>query len=134
MNRKGATVVLLVCLLFVAAIPLFAQQDTQPPTLTALSFTPAQVDTTSTTATVNLNAQVTDDLSGVSFVQGVFTSPSGQHYAYAYFYLTSGTNLNGTYTGTATIPAFTEPGAWTLDWVIVQDNVGNHPTLPTCRL
>jgi hypothetical protein len=132
--RKGATVLFLVCLILVAALPLLAQQDTTPPVLTAFSFSPAQVDTTSTSATVNLTAQITDDLSGVDLAEMFFVSPSGQHDALGYFFLTSGTNLNGSYSATATIPAFSEPGTWTVSYMYVQDNVGNYQYYYTADL
>jgi hypothetical protein len=124
-RRSGATVLFLVCLVLVAVLPLLAQQDNTPPTLTGFTFSPTQVDTTSTSANVNLTAQFTDDLSGVSYAAVYFYSPSGQHTAGAGLYLSSGTNLNGTYSGTVTIPAFTEPGAWTVNYLYVVDNVGN---------
>ena len=131
--RKGATAAFLVCLILAAVLPLVAQQDTTPPTLTGFSFSPTQVDTTSTSATVNLTAQITDDLSGVQLGYVYFYSPSGQHIAFRGLYLSSGTNLNGTYNGTATIPAFTEPGTWTVYYVYVQDKVGNSPLLLSRR-
>jgi hypothetical protein len=124
-RRNGATVLFLVCVVLVLALPLSAQQDTTPPALTSFSFSPTQVDTTSTPATLNVTAQITDDLSGVAGALVQFVSPSGQHYASAWFGLSSGTNLNGTYSGTVTIPAFTEPGAWTVNDLYVVDNVGN---------
>src|SRR5579863_3716080 len=131
--RKGATALFVGCLILFAALPLLAQQDTQPPVLTALSFTPTQVDTTSTSASVSVTAQLTDDLSGVTYGYLVFYSPSGQHSVGAYLNLTSGTNLNGTYTGTAVFPAYTEPGTWTA-LVTAYDNAGNELYDSTAQL
>ncbi len=42
--------------------------------------------------------------------------------------LSSGTNLNGTWTATVTVPQFVEAGTWNLSRVIVIDNAGNSKT------
>ena len=118
---------------FPTTLTVTSQEDSAAPILTGFSFSPTQVDTTSTSATVNLTAQITDDLSGVQLGYLYFISPSGQHLLPANFYLSSGTNLDGTYNGTATIPAFSEPGTWTVYNVYVQDNVGNSPLLLSRR-
>jgi len=44
--------------------------DTTPPTLVSLIFSPASVDVTSADATVQLTVHVTDDLSGIDFNYG----------------------------------------------------------------
>src|SRR5260370_1047373 len=120
MSRKGIAVLSAV-LALLCALPAFAQQDTHPPALTGFSFTSTQVDTTSTSAAVNVTAQFTDDLSGVYYGTMVFLSPSRQHSANVFLSLSAGTNLNGTYSGTATIPAYSEPGTWTVYYLSVQD-------------
>ncbi|MGA8428524.1 MAG: Ig-like domain-containing protein, partial [Candidatus Sulfotelmatobacter sp.] len=40
--------------------------------------------------------------------------------------LSSGTNLNGTWTETFTVPQFVEPGTWTIGQMTLVDNVGNY--------
>ena len=48
--------------------------------------------------------------------------------------LSSGTSLNGTWTGTATIPAYVEAGTWTVAYLSMNDNVGNQQFYVTSQL
>ena len=59
----------------------------------------------------------------------VFRSPSGTRTAQACVSRISGTALDGIYQGTAILPAFTEPGTWTLDFVHFYDTAGNEFTM-----
>jgi hypothetical protein len=63
-----------------------------------------------------------------------FVSPSGDQEQLGYLSLASGTNLNGTWTGTATFPAYGEAGTWTVSYVYVQDNVGNYQEYSSSQL
>src|SRR5258708_26887613 len=63
-----------------------------------------------------------------------FVSPSGTHLAHGQMNLTSGTNLNGTWTGIATIPAYSEAGTWMASYVVVGDDVGNYKYYYTADL
>jgi hypothetical protein len=119
---------------FPTSLQVTSVQDTQPPTLTTFTFSPLAVNTTTNPATINVTAQVADDLSGVQEVFTYFNSPSGNQYARANLSLSSGTGLNGTWTGTATIQAFSEPGTWTISYVYVGDNVGNYQEYYTAQL
>jgi hypothetical protein len=92
------------------------------------------INTTTSSATVALTSQVTDDLSGVSGAYMQFLSPSGDHTEFAGMSLTSGTDLNGTWTGTATFPAYSEAGTWTVEYVEVVDHVGNYQNYYTSQL
>jgi hypothetical protein len=131
--RKSARTLLLLSLAVAAALPALGQ-DTQPPVLVSFTFSPTAVNTTTNSATVNVTAQVTDNLSGVQEVFTYFNSPSGNQYARANLSLSSGNDLNGTWTGTATIQAFSEPGTWTVSYVYVGDNVGNYQEYYTAQL
>src|SRR5258708_353286 len=115
-------------LLFLSAIASLTVRasDTTPPTLTSFTFSPTAVNTTTSYATVNVTSQVTDDLSGVLYADMYFVSPSGTHLAHGQMNLTSGTNLNGTWTGIATIPAYSEAGTWMASYVVVGYDVGNY--------
>src|SRR5690242_10143203 len=107
--NSARTLVLLGAL--AAQIPILAQQDTTPPVLTGFTFTPMAVNTTTGPATVTVTAQVTDDLSGVMRVIPTFISPSQKQIIMPpslSLALTSGTDLNGTWTGTVSFPAFSE--------------------------
>ncbi len=116
---------LLALLAVIAAIPA-AAQDTTPPVLTGFTYSPMAVNTTTSAATVNVTAQVTDDLSGVGYVTMLFISPSRQYAQNAYMYLSSGSDLDGTWTGTVTIPAYSEAGTWTVEGVEVGDFSNNY--------
>ena len=113
---------------FPTQLQVTSNPDTIPPVVTSFSFTPTVVNTTTGSATVTVTAQITDNLSGVeSEGAGVlFLSPSGEHYFGCNMTLISGTNLNGTYQCTATAPAFSEAGTWTVSYVFAIDNVGNE--------
>jgi hypothetical protein len=119
---------------FPTSLQVTSVQDTQPPTLTNFTFSPLLVNTTTAPATVSVTAQVTDNLSGVEEVFDYFTSPSGTQYARANLSLSSGTSLNGTWTGTTIIPAYSEGGTWTVSYVYVGDNVGNYQEYYTDQL
>ena len=109
-------------------------QDNQPPVLTNFTFSPTAVNTTTSSAAVSVTAQVTDNLSGVAEVETEFLSPLGDQYQRCGMSLSSGTNLNGTYQCTITIPAYSEAGTWSVDWFYVQDNVGNWQQYTTSQL
>ncbi|MGB8011994.1 MAG: Ig-like domain-containing protein [Terriglobales bacterium] len=102
--------------------------------LTGFTFSPTAVDTTTSSATVNVTAQVTDNLSGVNSVHMDFVSPSGAHGAGGYLSLTSGNDLNGTWTGAVTLTAYTEAGTWSVAAVVVEDNAGNSQEYYTSDL
>lgn len=71
--------------LFLGSSSLVAQfTDTTPPTLTGLTITPASIDVTSSAQTVQIDLNVTDDISGVDlsntpfyFTALVLASPTG---------------------------------------------------------
>jgi hypothetical protein len=118
-----------VALVLVAAFcpvsPSWAQVDTTPPVLTGFTFSPMAVNTTTSPAAVTMTAQVTDNLSGVKYAQAWFTSPFGTQGMVFSGSLISGTDLNGTWQVQMSIPANSEPGAWTVTQLAVIDNVGN---------
>ena len=131
--RNSAKILSLLLLAAIAALPALAQ-DTQPPVLTSFTFSPMAVNTTTSPATVNVTAQATDDLSGVADIYVGFASPSGNQSQQAALALSSGTSLNGTWTGTATIPAYVEAGTWTVAYLSMNDNVGNQQFYVTSQL
>jgi hypothetical protein len=100
-------------------------QDTTPPELTGLMFSPTVVNTTTTAATVTLTAQATDDLSGVSWIGAYFYSPSRAQEQVCSLSLISGSGLNGTWRCQLTMPAYSESGTWTMNEVYTTDKVSN---------
>jgi len=131
--RKSARTLVLFLLAIVAALPALGQ-DNQPPVLTGFTFSPMAVNTTNSSAAVTLTAQATDNLSGVQQIDMAFRSPSGAQEVGAGLQLSSGTDLNGTWTSTTTIPAYSEAGTWTVYYVDMFDNVGNFQGYSTSQL
>ena len=133
---KGTLLVVAAAFFCTFSSPLSAQtQDATPPVLTGFTFSPMSVNTTTSSAVVNLMAQATDNLSGVALVNVVFVSPSGKYsISSGNLGRTGGTSLNGTWTNPVTIPAFSEAGAWVVSDVSVIDNVNNLATYSTSAL
>ena len=52
-------------------------EDTTPPELKSLGFTPASIDSSSTAMEVTVNFIVTDDASGANYFETAFLDPSG---------------------------------------------------------
>ncbi|MGA8433174.1 MAG: hypothetical protein WB729_25355, partial [Candidatus Sulfotelmatobacter sp.] len=109
-----------------AALPAFAVQDKNPPVLTSFTYSPQSVDVTNAPATFNVTIQATDDLSGVNYIGVTWVSPSRLNSTGGGLNLSSGTNLNGTWTETFTVPQFVEPGTWTIGQMTLVDNAGNY--------
>jgi hypothetical protein len=89
--------------------------DTTPPVLVGLSFAPATVNVANGPATVTVQAHITDNLSGVSQVNGTLGSPtslslSGSPSVAIDLIRTSGDALDGTYEGTLTLPQYSASG------------------------
>ena len=118
--------------LLVTAISRIASaqaQDTTAPQLTAFSFTPDSIDTTSGAVTVTVNFTVTDDLSGANFFLIVFRSPSGTRIQRGISQFAPSTNVTGSVA--VTFPQFIAPGTWNVSLVQLIDNVGNNRNLST---
>jgi len=116
---------LLLLVAVVVALPALATQDKNPPVLTSFTFSPQSVDVTNGTATFNVTLQATDDLSGTVYVSVDWISPDRTNVVGGGLSLTSGTGLNGTWTGTFTVPQFVEPGTWNIGEMILEDAVNN---------
>ena len=114
---------------FPTQLQVTSTQDVTPPVLTGFAFTPMAVNTSTGTATVTVRMQITDDISGVSFGNALFSSPSGNQHASTSCggsqQLTSGTDLNGSWQCQMTLANFSEAGVWILSDVQVVDNVKN---------
>src|SRR5437879_2692063 len=84
---------LLLLVAVAAALPAFASQDKNPPAMPFFTYSPQSVDVTNGPATFNVTINVTDDLSGVNYVQPVWFSPDGKYDVGGATGLSSGTNL-----------------------------------------
>src|SRR5262249_8726187 len=99
-------------------------QDVTPPTLTALSFAPTHINTATGPANVTVNLSATDDLSGVHTIYALFVSPSGrQSQITTPVFVPPATHVS--VTATASFPQFSETGTWRVDFVFVDDALGN---------
>jgi len=117
-------------------------QDTSPPALVDLSFTPSTVDVSSGPATVQITIHVTDDVSGFYQGQVSFLNPSGyiseelatSLSVFPINTLVSGTINDGVFSSTLTVPQSSEAGTWTLTVVWLRDNLINDITIYTSEL
>jgi alpha-acetolactate decarboxylase len=118
----------------VASVP----GDIAKPTVTAMSFAPAVIDTSGGSQTVTVTLTIADDLAGVSFAidnpnasfaHGItFVSPSGSQsrgQSNTGFTRTAGTALNGVWTGTVVFPRFSEAGTWRATLNNIKDAANN---------
>jgi hypothetical protein len=117
---------------FPTTLTVTSTSDTTPPTLTAFGFTPTSINVTGFPATVTVNYQVTDDLSGAKTVQAVFLSPSGATTQTASASFAASTSVTGT--ANVTFPKGSENGTWTVATVFLSDASGNTVTLATSDL
>jgi len=111
--------------------------DTTPPVVTSWTFNKQTVDLTGNNAgTLLVTAQITDNLSGnagdgysSSPTQIRFRSPSGNQFVdvmLSGYQRIEGTPQNGTYMGVARIAPHSEAGRWTVESLLVVDQVGNQ--------
>jgi hypothetical protein len=116
--------------------------DTSPPDLRALDFSPRRIDTSSASQTILISLRLVDSLSGMGnypsgyggygYASAGFLSPSRGQTASAYFgpwTRSSGTDADGVYTNTITLPRFSETGVWALQSLSLKDVVGNTTNL-----
>jgi hypothetical protein len=108
--------------------------DTTAPTLTAFSFAPTSIDTSSGDATVTVSFSATDDLSGVSYAFARFASPSGAQFRDTSCTVVAGHATSATITCAVTFQAFGEAGTWAIAYVALTDVVGNNSILRTSDL
>jgi hypothetical protein len=117
-----------------ASVTTAQTSDTTPPQLVAFDFTP-QIDLSMGPQSVTVTIEVTDDLSGVSFVDVVFLSPSGaQEKRATTFTPISGDQLHGTFEATLGFSEFQEGGLWTAVSLVVGDFTGNVAFLDASTL
>ena len=110
--------------------------DMTPPVLESFLLSPTQVDTSADDQTITMTARITDDLAGVNDFQALemgFQSPSGAQSVSTLFSASnrvSGDEFDGVYEATVVVPAFWEPGVWTVSFVFLRDAANNSVTLP----
>lgn len=122
--------------------------DITAPTITGINISPPSVDVSAGPQTITVTMDVTDDLSGTIFTPGPtgsffgffpvqFRSPSAGQRRYignTQYTLISGTPLNGRWEATFTMPQFSEPGIWQIEFLQLRDVAGNQRFLSTANL
>jgi len=116
-----------------------SQGDIRPPQLVIWSFSPTVVNVSQANQTITFVAHFTDDLSGLGgATQARFRSPSNHQLEDVVFSyprdLISGTVQDGIYRSTLVLPRFSESGTWKLEYVFLEDNVGNRIYLKPAQL
>jgi len=107
-------------------------EDQTAPVLTALSFSPAAINTTAGSATVTVSYSVSDDLSGATSVCARFDSPSGAQVRSSCASFPAVVSHSGTID--LEFPPFGEAGTYTLEVYGVGDAVGNVRGYSTAEL
>jgi hypothetical protein len=102
-------------------------RDTVSPKLTSLEFSPAQIDTSAGPADVNVNYSATDDLSGVTYIELSFVSPSGATRRNGSARFEPAQSVSKSLT--VTFPRLSDAGQWTLSAVLLSDAAGNTQIL-----
>lgn len=110
---------------FHSTLQISSNQDTAPPAITSFICSSSSVDVTSGSKTIQISANATDNLSGTQYISCIFYSPSRNKSLSTALYRTSGSALNGTYTGTITVPRYTEAGSWNLVNTVAYDMASN---------
>lgn len=103
--------------------------DSTPATVVDVEFVPEVIDVTSADAQVEVRVVVTDDFSGVNWINLNLEFNDGYHYDQAYvsdFRLVSGNALNGVYSGRLSLPRGSVPGQWRVSQIGIGDRNGNH--------
>jgi len=131
----------------VTAGPLPAVEDTAPPRLVSISFSPTTVDISGSNQAITVTARITDNLSGMvaravdessrAAVSGWFTSPSQNQGRAVDFDLSmreSGDELDGVYVSNMLVPQSSEAGIWTLMEFSAADALGNRQQLELAEL
>ncbi|MGA2186416.1 MAG: hypothetical protein ABSH47_25655 [Bryobacteraceae bacterium] len=104
-------------------------QDAPPPQLSAFSFEPTSVETTSDPATVTVHFTLTGRSAGIVGFETAFVDPSGVSIQRASRSFAPAPSVSGSVT--VTLPAFGTPGTWRVGSVFVSDAAGNTLSLDT---
>jgi len=127
-----------VILIFVLPVfNLIAQEDTDPPELVSLDFTPKTIDVSTGPRIVTFTVRFTDEVSGFDYGNVTLRSPSGQQSQGASFSQTnriSGDDKDGIYEFTISFPQYSESGTWYISYLYMRDKVGNRRNLPESDL
>jgi len=128
---------------FSTEIEILSPGDSQPPNLISFDFSPKVIDTGQSSQTMIFTAHITDNISGLfagvgTPTQARFNSPSGNQTMTVSFdgveQLESGSQLDGVFSSTASLPQYCEGGTWLLSSFSLVDQVGNKISLDKVAL
>jgi hypothetical protein len=119
-----------------SSLEVVSVPDTEAPTLTSLSISPAVVDVSSGSQKLTVTMAIKDNMSGLdlsypgnrySYTFLAAQSPSGQYLSAMYdgVRLISGTVQDGVFEIDLTIPQYAESGQWRIYYLYLADRVGN---------
>jgi len=106
--------------------------DTIPPALVDLSFTPDTINVGGGDQIVTFTWELTDELACVEYATLRLKSPSDGQYRDTHAnvsYLISGDMNNGVFESTATFPQYSEVGVWYIEFVYLIDSLNNSQYL-----
>src|ERR1700682_1502714 len=126
-TRSTAEVIAVLPLILTVLVGAAHAQDTAPPQLKALGFSPSSIDTSRGPANVSVNTTVTDNSSGVSYMEITFVDPSGTFVRRGSATFPPALSVSGSLT--VTFPQFSVSGAWTVGSVFLADKAGNTQIL-----
>ncbi len=128
-NRRVITGNEMESLGFPTEFEVVSEGDTEPPNIVDMDFNPKSIDASSSSQDITFTTHLTDDLSGIYYMQTWFLSPSGEQSAGFNFWsasdLVSGNKLDGVYVSKVRLPQYSEKGIWKLNHVHVGDEVHN---------
>ncbi len=109
--------------------------DGTPPVLTAFTISPGSVDTETGQKTIDFTLTATDDSAGVdpALSEVIVHAPAGNPTFADSLQLTSGDDLDGTYSASITLPQYSAQGTWTVDVKLV-DQSANQVVLTSSQL
>jgi hypothetical protein len=127
---------------------LSTPQDTTPPDVSQVTFSPFFIDTSAAGQNVTVTLRASDNLAGVDwgpvsptwdFIRGIiFQSASGaqSHYVGNGSSLTriAGTAQNGVWRGMIHFPRFSEEGTWNISSISLKDAAANNRFMSTADL
>ena len=117
-------------------------EDSSKPKITALSFSPSNINTTSSSESVTATISISDDyaLPGAGYlnVEVRVRSPSNNQFkdftGYTGNEESGGNTFSRTFKSTTTFPQGSESGTWNIEYASVKDNVGNNKRYTSSEL
>ncbi|MFA6099202.1 MAG: VCBS repeat-containing protein [Patescibacteria group bacterium] len=139
-------VILLTAFFVLMPIAAKAAEDKTPPQLIEFNISPTQIDTSEEDQEITITVRVTDDLSGLCYNAQIQENCQGvgqmeirllpligtqTRSAWTDWTLVSGDILDGVYENVVTIPKWSKSGVWQVEWVALNDALGNIRTVYT---